>query len=55
MKTKIYKILPGVLISFIVYFFFFFLSIYFKTLGSPSIAILVGLIVGNVLFSNKKY
>ena len=55
MKTKIYKILPGVLISFIVYFFSEILSIYFKTLGSPSIAILVGLIVGNLLFSNKKY
>lgn len=55
MKTKVYKNLPGILISIMVYFLSEILSIYFKTLGSPSIAILIGLLVGNIFFSNKKY
>lgn len=52
---QIYEFFPGVLISFIIYLASEVLSKYIPGLGSASLAILIGLVLGNLYFTDKKY
>lgn len=52
---QIYEFFPGVLISFIIYLASEVLSKYILGLGSASLAILIGLVLGNLYFTDKKY
>ncbi|MGL5055127.1 MAG: YeiH family protein [Fusobacteriaceae bacterium] len=52
---KVYEFFPGVLISFIIYLASEILSKYIPGLGSASLAILIGLVLGNLYFKDKKY
>lgn len=52
---KVYEFFPGVLISFIIYLVSELLSKYIPGLGSASLAILIGLVLGNLYFKDKKY